>query len=49
MGYFPFFMDIEGKKGLIIGGGAVAAWKVGKLLPFPPILQSLPLSFCRNY
>lgn len=38
MGYFPFFMDIEGKKGLIIGGGAVAAWKVGKLLPFSPNL-----------
>ncbi len=38
MGYFPFFMDIEGKKGLVIGGGAVAAWKVGKLLPFAPAL-----------
>ncbi|GFI04128.1 siroheme synthase CysG [Lachnospiraceae bacterium 64-25] len=38
MGYFPFFMDIEGKKGVIIGGGAVAAWKVGKLLPFSPNL-----------
>ncbi|MDE6185669.1 MAG: uroporphyrinogen-III C-methyltransferase, partial [Lachnospiraceae bacterium] len=38
MEYFPFFMDIEGKKGLVIGGGGVAAWKVGKLLPFAPKL-----------
>ena len=38
MEYFPFFMDIEGKKGLVIGGGAVAAHKVEKLLPFAPVL-----------
>lgn len=38
MEYFPFFMDIEGKKGLVIGGGAVAAHKVEKLLPFAPAL-----------
>ena len=38
MEYFPFFMDIEGKKGLVIGGGAVAAHKVEKLLPFAPSL-----------
>ena len=24
MGYFPFFIDIKGKKGLIIGGGRIA-------------------------
>lgn len=38
MGYFPFFMDIEGQKGLIVGGGAVAGRKVSKLLPFGPRL-----------
>ena len=27
MGYFPFFMDIEGKKGIVVGGGKVAARK----------------------
>lgn len=38
MGYFPFFMDIEGQKGLIIGGGEVALRKVLKLMPFHPRL-----------
>lgn len=38
MGYFPFFMDIEGQKGLIVGGGEVALRKVLKLLPFHPRL-----------
>lgn len=34
MGYFPFFMEIEGKSGLIAGGGKVALRKVKRLLPF---------------
>ena len=38
MGYFPFFMDITGKKGVIVGGGKVAARKVEKLLMFEPNL-----------
>lgn len=38
MGYFPFFIEIEGKKGVIAGGGQVAARKIEKLLPFSPIL-----------
>ena len=38
MGHFPFFMEIGGKKGVIVGGGRVAARKVEKLLPFGPIL-----------
>ncbi len=38
MGYFPFFMDIAGKKGVIVGGGKVAARKVEKLLAFGPDL-----------
>ncbi|MDE7248650.1 MAG: uroporphyrinogen-III C-methyltransferase, partial [Lachnospiraceae bacterium] len=38
MGYFPFFMDIEGKSGLIVGGGEVARRKVLKLMPFQPKL-----------
>ena len=36
MGYFPFFMDIGGKKGVIVGGGKVAARKVEKLAAFGP-------------
>ena len=38
MAYFPFFVDLEGREGLIVGGGAVAARKVRKLLPFGPRL-----------
>lgn len=38
MGYFPFFMDIGGKCGVIVGGGRVAARKVEKLLAFGPNL-----------
>lgn len=38
MGHFPFFMDITGKNGVIVGGGKVAARKVEKLLLFEPEL-----------
>ena len=38
MAYFPFFIDLEGREGLIIGGGAVALRKVRKLLPYGPRL-----------
>ena len=38
MAYFPFFMDLEGREGLIVGGGAVAARKVRALLPYGPRL-----------
>lgn len=34
MGYFPFFIDVEGRNGLIVGGGKVAGRKIRKLLPF---------------
>ena len=34
MAYFPFFVDIGHKEGLIVGGGRVAAQKAEKLIPF---------------
>ena len=34
MSYFPFFMNIEGKRALVIGGGKSALFKIKKLLPF---------------
>ncbi|MDD3251407.1 MAG: bifunctional precorrin-2 dehydrogenase/sirohydrochlorin ferrochelatase [Lachnospiraceae bacterium] len=34
MAYFPFFMDMEQMKGLVIGGGVVASRKIRLLLPF---------------
>lgn len=36
MAYFPFFVDIERKKCIIIGGGAVACRKVEVLLEYGP-------------
>ena len=38
MGYFPFFIDLEGREGLILGGGTVALRKMQKLLPYGPRL-----------
>jgi len=38
MGYFPFFMELSGQPGLIVGGGTVALRKAEKLLPYGPKL-----------
>ena len=41
MAYFPFFVDLEDKRGLIVGGGAVALRKAQKLLPYGPRLTAV--------
>ena len=38
MADFPFFVDLEGQRGLIVGGGTVALRKAEKLLPYGPAL-----------
>lgn len=38
MGYFPFFMELEGREGLVVGGGPVALRKIRKILPYGPRL-----------
>lgn len=38
MAYFPFFVDLRDRPGLVVGGGRVAARKVRTLLPFGPRL-----------
>ncbi len=38
MSYFPFFVDLSDKEGLIVGGGTVALRKIEKLLPYGPKL-----------
>lgn len=46
MAYFPFFMEMEGRKGLVVGGGRVALRKVRALLPYGPkltVVAALPL------
>lgn len=46
MAYFPFFMDLEGRKGLIAGGGATALRKVQKLMPYGPELTVASPELC---
>ena len=41
MAYFPFFVDLEDKRGLVVGGGAVALRKAEKLLPYGPRLTAV--------
>lgn len=37
-GLFSVFIDIKGKKGLVIGGGRIAEHKISKLLAYEPEL-----------
>lgn len=46
MAYFPFFIDISDKEGLIVGGGTVALQKVEKLLPYGPRLTVAAPEIC---
>ena len=41
MAYFPFFIDIEGADGLIIGSGKHALEKIEKLIPYGPKLREV--------
>lgn len=36
MGYFPFFIDIKGRRCVVVGGGRVALRKIQKLIPYGP-------------
>ena len=38
MAYFPFFVELSGAEGLIVGGSTVARRKIEKLLPYGPRL-----------
>ena len=46
MAYFPFFMDIAGKRGVILGGGRIASGKIAALLPFAPQLVCIAPVIC---
>jgi siroheme synthase-like protein len=46
MGYFPFFIDIENKSCVVVGGGIVALRKIEKLLPFKPQITVIAPKIC---
>ena len=46
MALFPFFMDISGKEGLIVGGGKHALEKVQRLALFSPCLKVIASGIC---
>lgn len=46
MGYFPFYIDIENKNCIVIGGGTVALRKIEKLLPFNPVITVISPKIC---
>ncbi|MBR2283669.1 MAG: bifunctional precorrin-2 dehydrogenase/sirohydrochlorin ferrochelatase [Ruminococcus sp.] len=46
MGYFPFFVDISGKKCLIAGGGRVALRKIERLLDYSPEITVVSPEIC---
>lgn len=48
MAYFPFYIDIEGKRILIVGGGKVALRKLEKLLPFEPEISVIAPCVCEQ-
>lgn len=46
MAYFPMFVDLKGKKIIVIGGGKVAYRKVTKLLPFEAEITVIAPDIC---
>jgi siroheme synthase-like protein len=46
MAYFPFFVNLQGKTALIIGGGKVARRKVEKLLPYGVSVRLIAPQVC---
>lgn len=37
--YFPMFVPLEGRRGLVVGGGVVALRKIEKLAPYGPAIR----------
>lgn len=48
MAYFPFYIDIKGRRILIVGGGRVALRKLERLLPFEPEISVIAPCVCEG-
>lgn len=46
MGYFPFYIDIENKKCIIVGGGKIALQKLRKIILFNPDITVIAPNIC---
>ena len=46
MGYFPFYIDIENKKCIIVGGGKIALQKLRKIILFNPDITVIAPEIC---
>lgn len=46
MAYFPLFVELLGRRALIVGGGRLALRKAEKLLPYGPLLRAVAPEFC---
>ena len=46
MGYFPFYIDIENKNCVIVGGGKIALHKLKKIIPFNPKITVISPKIC---
>ena len=49
MAYFPFFVDLEGRNGLIIGGGSIALHKAEKMLGFGARITTVAPEICSGF
>lgn len=48
MGYFPFYIDIENKLCIVVGGGKTALRKIKKLIPFNPEIRVISPEICKD-
>ena len=48
MAHFPMFVNLKGKKVLIVGGGRVAYRKIRKLEPFEPNIRVISPEICED-
>ncbi|MFR3291033.1 MAG: bifunctional precorrin-2 dehydrogenase/sirohydrochlorin ferrochelatase [Lachnospiraceae bacterium] len=46
MAYFPLFVELQGRRALIVGGGRLALHKAEKLLPYGAELRAVAPEFC---
>lgn len=49
MGYFPFFVDLSGRKCLIVGGGTIAARKVQSVLEYGAVVKVMAPYICEEF